>query len=583
MHLQTILFSGKKAYEEDSLYIRKSRKKEICFNTYFNSFSFDKWKKYTKLDNLYLALELQGYCEIRLISDSKVLRIIKLDPEERKTYEFIFPFEELNAFVWFELIEDEQPASRVCQGWYCTNIDNIKIREVNLAIDICTYKREDFVKKNLLTIKEKLLNSKQEIASHLEVFIIDNGKTLNKDSLEEAHIHIFSNKNLGGTGGFTRGLLEILERKKEKGFTHVIFMDDDAKLEPDAVIRTYALLRLLKSEYEDITIGGAILRSDYLFIQHAAGERWERGKLLNPHQGLDLRDFASCVLNEEEININYAGWWYCCWSLNTANEKNLPLPMFIHLDDVEYGIRNQETGFLYLNGISVWHDAFQNKKPSMYAYYELRNNLLIRIMHPRDGKKKEIIKMVLKRITGNVLSYRYRDVELNVMAVRDVLRGIDWLKKTDGELLNQLLASKGYEMQLVEKLTKEPDVIKKISYLKRKQNEEILYSQYIASFDLKRRITFNGWFLPACKKTVPFFMGEPLKSFYRIKELLLFDPDTNKGILVRKSFVELIKAYIAFGRVVYLINKKYPSVAHEFQSRKKELEGIEFWRKYLEI
>ena len=33
---------------------------EVAFNTYFNSFSTGKWKKYTVLEKLELALELQG-------------------------------------------------------------------------------------------------------------------------------------------------------------------------------------------------------------------------------------------------------------------------------------------------------------------------------------------------------------------------------------------------------------------------------------------------------------------------------------------------------------------------------------------
>ncbi len=33
---------------------------EVAFNTYFNSFSTGKWKKYTVLEQLELALELQG-------------------------------------------------------------------------------------------------------------------------------------------------------------------------------------------------------------------------------------------------------------------------------------------------------------------------------------------------------------------------------------------------------------------------------------------------------------------------------------------------------------------------------------------
>lgn len=46
-------------YVKDRIVFRKS----FCvvfFNTYFNSFSIGKWKKYTEIDNVTLTLRLKG-------------------------------------------------------------------------------------------------------------------------------------------------------------------------------------------------------------------------------------------------------------------------------------------------------------------------------------------------------------------------------------------------------------------------------------------------------------------------------------------------------------------------------------------
>lgn len=43
---------------------------------------------------------------------------------------------------------------------------------------------------------------------------------------------------------------------------HALLMDDDIVIEPEALVKTYQILTLLKDEYEDAFIGGAMLRLD---------------------------------------------------------------------------------------------------------------------------------------------------------------------------------------------------------------------------------------------------------------------------------------------------------------------------------
>eukprot|EP00828_Plagiopyla_frontata_P023437 TRINITY_DN30045_c0_g1_i1.p1 TRINITY_DN30045_c0_g1~~TRINITY_DN30045_c0_g1_i1.p1 ORF type:complete len:133 (-),score=18.17 TRINITY_DN30045_c0_g1_i1:49-447(-) len=90
MNLQTILFPKVGICTEEKMYFRKNktgrnvyyqpeksviefaRRTEISFDTYFNSFSIEKWKKYTKLDKLNLKLDLQGEFRVTLASKEKV-------------------------------------------------------------------------------------------------------------------------------------------------------------------------------------------------------------------------------------------------------------------------------------------------------------------------------------------------------------------------------------------------------------------------------------------------------------------------------------------------------------------------------
>ena len=76
--------------------------------------------------------------------------------------------------------------------------------------------------------------------------VVDNGSTLKE--CETNNLRIIHNPNYGGSGGFTRGLIENL---KSKTNDYVLLMDDDIDLEPSALEHTYGLLCGLKEEYRE--------------------------------------------------------------------------------------------------------------------------------------------------------------------------------------------------------------------------------------------------------------------------------------------------------------------------------------------
>ena len=59
-----------------------------------------------------------------------------------------------------------------------------------------------------------MLLERENWRDKLEVFIIDNGQTLGE--FEHPSIHTLPNKNAGGSGGFARGIIEVL--KQQRGF-----------------------------------------------------------------------------------------------------------------------------------------------------------------------------------------------------------------------------------------------------------------------------------------------------------------------------------------------------------------------------
>ena len=83
--------------------------------------------------------------------------------------------------------------------------------------------------------------------------VIDNSQNISRD--EAQGITLIPNNNLGGSGGFTRGLLHL---KDEGSFTHCLFMDDDASCEVESIRRCYHLLQFAVTER--FAVSGVLMR-----------------------------------------------------------------------------------------------------------------------------------------------------------------------------------------------------------------------------------------------------------------------------------------------------------------------------------
>src|SRR5699024_4682950 len=125
-----------------------------------------------------------------------------------------------------------------------------------------------YVERNLRVLKKAILdNPESPLYRHLYVLISDNAGTLKPELADGEYIRITPNKNVGGVGGFTRGIIEAKKIQKARDISHVLLMDDDALLEPAALETNYIFLTLLKKEYRSHLIGGAILRLDRPYMQ----------------------------------------------------------------------------------------------------------------------------------------------------------------------------------------------------------------------------------------------------------------------------------------------------------------------------
>lgn len=434
------------------LQINRENDSVISFATYFNSLTVSKWKKYTSIEQIRLLLLLKGEYKITLyhywLNNGKIkcetICSNNVSGDGKTPLLFYYPDHYSEGIVTFD-IKPESDDALFISGSYEGSTDGPFIHDINIALNICTYKREKYITDNIKLLNDSFfLNSQNELYERLRVYIQDNGATLPCDKLSNENIRIVKNRNCGGTAGFTRGLIEILKDANFKT-THVIMMDDDIEICPEAVFRTYSMLSVLKPDYHDASIGGAMLRIDDPTIEFESGASWNAGRIRSNKKGLDLRSIDNCLINEVEEYCEYNAWWYCCMPMSLINENNLPIPVFVRGDDVEYGLRNIKE-LILLNGICVWHEPFGGKYSSSMKYYVFRNMLIDNALHFPEYGYIRFCKSFIHKTIAEIWSCRYKNSALILRAAKDFLKGIDFLKETDAEELHRDIMQSGYSL-----------------------------------------------------------------------------------------------------------------------------------------
>jgi len=565
--------------EDDKIVFRNTGK--VYFDTYFNGFSIEKWSKYTVLSELSLKLRLSGRFRVTLLSKEKihddnfetVISETIAESAEESTFTFSYASGSRKGIYTFSL-EALEDGSVFYGGEYVSDIPEDRVRNVKIGIGICTFRREAFIEKNLRILREAVLeNADSPLYGHLEVFVSDNGKSLDIDRLSTESIHIFPNRNLGGAGGFTRNLIEMLQGNDERHITHALLMDDDIVIEPEALIKTFRILSLLRDEYIDAFIGGAMLRLDKQYMQVESGARWNGGELDSLKSNLDLRKCDSCLKNEIEETTEFNAWWYCCFPITVVREDNLPLPIFIRGDDLEYGLRNMRH-LILMNGICVWHEPFENKYSSFLEYYIIRNLLIDNSFHCQWYGAKQLKRSIWTHCKQEIMYYRYKNVDLYIQGIKDFFKGPVWLMEQDGEALHKQVMAAGYKGQEISTL---PMAFNYSMYEASREVKDSRIARY------KRILTLNGLFLRSRGESiVP--MASPLSpQFYRKSRVMHYDITSKKAFITERSVKRSIEYMIKVWAFIFTVPFKIKKAQEAYRTEGLKLRTLEFWKGFLEL
>ncbi len=420
----------------DGQYFRLAKNAKISFETYFNLFPVGKFLKYTAMRNVRFRIKGNGGIKIilheRSIREEKIIEEKDIDLSTEKDFLELFIESDLSeeTYCFFDIQALTDEVEIQC-GYWETN--DLPIRSVHLAVGICTYKREEYVRQNVRSLYEYTLAKIQQNEENSVSFLIsDNGGTLEQFD-DCTSVFVFRNKNLGGSGGFTRCMMEALKCNR---FTHMLLQDDDIVIEPEVLFRTFVFLRFVKPEYSDISLSGSMFLIESPTVQYEAGALWE-GHPVSVKSKIGMTTADNLLENGKNQTIDYGAWWYNCFPIEKLKNV-LPLPFFIKCDDVEFGLQLKNRT-ITLNGIGVWHENFDKKFNASLEYYASRNALFTDALHSEKYSLRKGIVLEAKLFFRWLLKQNYNAALFRERALSDFKKGIPWLWEIDAERLNEEL------------------------------------------------------------------------------------------------------------------------------------------------
>ncbi len=409
---------------------------QLSLATYFNAFPASYWKRWTRVEEVALRLTVRGAGRVDLYRSKSNGDVVHLEgkhldtggePVQLEFRESLAPFED-GGWVWFDVATGRDSLTVSDAAWIVD--EPLPVRP--LAVAITTFNRPA----DCATALAALAEDQAVLDVVAKVFVIDQGSVKMRDhqrfaaaaALLGERLVVIDQENLGGSGGFTRGMLEAL---RTDGIEHVLLMDDDVRLEPDSVLRAHAFASATSSP---VIVGAQMLNLQVRSQLHAMGEIVDlRASFWRPAPGsVSGHDFAAQTLRQQRmlharIHSTYNAWWMCLIPREVLERTGLPLPLFIKWDDAEYGLRAGECGFptVTLPSCAIWHMPWTDKNDTTdwTAYFHLRNRLITMALHSPYDVRPAIVREGFRTTFKHLMAMEYSTVALHHKSIEDFLAG----------------------------------------------------------------------------------------------------------------------------------------------------------------
>ncbi|WP_433197552.1 glycosyltransferase [Nocardia sp. CA-107356] len=439
--LQRGIFTGPSAKVSDELYavvkgrahrerleLRLEKGASAHTNTYFGRFAASYWQRWTTVTEVWasMALDVTERARVRIVASDIAghRRIIETaEVTESGPLTLTAPLDQYvdGGALWLEFDAIGGELGISAQTWTSTAPDHMR----PVAIAICTFNRAADCAETVAA-----LASDAPILEAIDaVYVVDQGTDLvqNQPRFQQT-LPVFGDKlryirqpNLGGAGGFTRGLYEVSAVNEH---ADVILMDDDILCEPETVLRLNAFANMT---VEPTLVGAQmlfLLNPDYLNV---GAEEVHLHELKHGQKvPKALRNTSMLKKNQERrVDAGYNAWWTCLIPAEVVAKIGLPVPIFFQWDDVEYGVRARENGFVTvtLPNAAVWHADFYWKDYDDWArYFSTRNSLIVGSLHT-DLDGKAITRQLFRSLAEHLVAMQYGLVHTTLQGIEDFLQG----------------------------------------------------------------------------------------------------------------------------------------------------------------
>ena len=415
--------TGTRSHVEQVAEITIADEDAALFDTYFNALSIGKWHETCALDGLWLGVSGRGRVEIKVFHaipdrswEMLASQIVTLSRGHEAIIDLShYAHNATRGVIYFE-------AKALGDGVAITGSRYMTAGapdpDRKLALSITTFKREEQVENTARRLSRYLETA--EFSEFMHCYIVDNGNSAK--IVSHPQITRIPNANLGGAGGFTRGLLEA----EAAGYSHVLFMDDDASIPMEALHRTYAFLTLSKDP--KAAIAGAMINNTDKWRMWENGAVFDRkckplftGTDLRTRDGLLRMEFSSAATRPAKM---YGGWWY--FAFPVAQVKRHPFPFFVRGDDVNFSLVN-EFNINTLNGVVSFADDFIDKESPLTWYLDLRSHMVHHLtLDKMEVGGRRVAGIAVKFFLRNLVKFQYETIEAILMAWEHVLQGPDF-------------------------------------------------------------------------------------------------------------------------------------------------------------
>ena len=426
-----------------------ARYSTVSTRTYFGRFPAAYYQRWTEVRSVRVRATVNGRGRIRVFASDDIDRersvggmdIDSAEPTDISIPVAIDRFLD-GGFVWVDI--ESGDASLTISDLRFEAGDVVTPKGLNIVI--CTFNRATDCLTTLLT-----LCGDDEATEAIErVIVVDQGTDLVceldgfaavEESLGERLSYI-RQPNLGGAGGFTRGMYEILA-DVDLPESDIVLMDDDIVLETESIVRMAAFS---SRTIDPVIVGAQMLYLYHPNMLHTSAE----------HADLDrLRAGIPVHAREQGMNLTkklpfrwaeggYNAWWTCLIPSNVVKRIGYPMPVFFQWDDIEYGLRarGRQIPTVTLPGSAVWHADFALKDRDDWSrYFSYRNSMIVAAVHG-NWKTRHVVQVLFSDLFEMIMSLHYGLAATTILAIEGFLDGPDAIRAGSAEAVAQVRAER---------------------------------------------------------------------------------------------------------------------------------------------